>query len=255
MVAKSTYTYRTIRFIILPLGLLALAASAFNNSYVLAFIGLGLTFWGSLLLYMSRSKYVKLEILNAAVSSALVNLEKMLANAGSSEKGVYLPPKNLRDYTSSLVFVPSKPSKPLPKQEETSIETLNSKNPEGLFLAPPGLALSKLFEKKLQKPFTEIDLDYLQRDLPRLFDELEITKAMFIKVEGSIVTVELKNHIFEDVCQETRKLKRTHETVGCHLSSAIACALAKSTGKPIIIEKETQDQKETTIIQYRILEE
>jgi hydroxymethylpyrimidine/phosphomethylpyrimidine kinase len=63
------------------------------------------------------------------------------------------------------------------------------------------------------------------------------------------------NHVFEGLCKETRKLERTHETVGCPLSSAIACALAKATGKPITIEKELQDPDGSTRIQYRLLED
>jgi hypothetical protein len=257
MPAVSAYRFssRVFQHVMLAVGLLALAASAFIDSYMLAFIGLGLTFWGTLLLNISGSKYVKLEILTATASSALVDLEKVLLATGSKEKGIYLPPKNLTDYTSSLVFIPSKPSESLPEQKGTDGETLCSENSGGTLLTPPGLGLSRLFEKKLGKQFTEIDLSHLQRDLPRLFDELEITKNMFIQAEGNNVTVEVKNHIFRDLCQETRKLKKTHETVGCPLASAIACALAKSTGKPVTIENETEDQEDTTRIQYKILEE
>ena len=45
--------------------MIALTASAFYASSILAFIGLGLTFWGALLLYITPTKYVKLELLNA----------------------------------------------------------------------------------------------------------------------------------------------------------------------------------------------
>jgi adenine/guanine phosphoribosyltransferase-like PRPP-binding protein len=65
----------------------------------------------------------------------------------------------------------------------------------------------------------------------------------------------MKNHVFEDLCEETRKLKRTHETVGCPLSSALACVLAKATGKPVTIEKEEKLPDETTQIQYTVLED
>lgn len=78
---------------------------------------------------------------------------------------------------------------------------------------------------------------------------------MAIEIEGSIVKVQVKNHVFKDLCDETRKLKRTHETVGCPLSSALACALAKVTGKPVTIEKEETTTDETTSIEYKILED
>jgi len=221
----------------LALGIISLIASSFSSSYVLAFIGLGLTFWGALLLYVTPSKYVKLELLNSTASSSLVNIERILSTTESDLKGIYLPPRNLTDYTSSLIFIPAKPNEPFPKTEETSKTQLHSKNPSGTFVTPPGLALSKLFEKKLEKPFTETDLKGIQKELPRLFEELQITKKMNIQSEGDTVTIEVTNHIFKDLCQETRKLPKTHEKVGCPLSSAIACALAKTTGKPVTIEE------------------
>jgi hypothetical protein len=63
------------------------------------------------------------------------------------------------------------------------------------------------------------------------------------------------NHIFKDLCEQTRKLPRTHEKVGCPLSSAIACALAKVAGKPVIIERELQNLDGTTRTTFRLLEE
>jgi hypothetical protein len=222
---------------------------------VLAFIGLGLTFWGTLFLYLKPTKYVKLELLNATSSSTLVNIEKILTNSETNLKGVYLPPNRLEDYTSSLIFIPAKPNQPLPTVKETNPRQLQSENPKGLLITPPGLALSKLLEKEIKKPFTETSLEDLQRQLPKLLEELQITKNTTVQTEGNTVIIEMKNHIFEHLCEETRKLKRTHETVGCPLSSALACVLAKATGKPVTIEKEETLPDETTQIQYTVLED
>jgi len=252
---KVVNAYKLIPYAILALGLICLPASAFSNSYPLAFIGLGLTFWGALLIYLTPLKHVRLELLTATATSTLSDVERILASTGSNAKGIYLPPKRLKNYESSLVFIPSKPGETLPKPEETSDEKLHSQNPGGLFLTPPGLALSKLFERKLGRSFTETDLNAVQRDLPKLFDELEITKNMIIQVEGNLVSIETGSHIFKDLCAETRQLPKTHETVGCPLSSAIACVLAKASGKPVTIEKEMQNLDGSTRIQYRLLEE
>jgi hypothetical protein len=137
------------------------------------------------------------------------------------------------------VYIPSKNDKALPKLEEISEEKLFSENPEGLFITPHGLALSKLFEKELGTSFTKTDINYIQNNLPKLLiEDLEIAEDVEIEAE------------------ETRKLPKTHEALGCPLTSAIACALAKTTGKPITIEKEEQvEDGKTTKIQYRILED
>jgi len=251
------FSTRIVATSLLILGLIALASSAFYNSSILAFIGLGLTFWGALLFYITPTKYVKMELLNAVAPSTLANIEKILSSSKLNDKGIYLPPKYLRDFESSLVFIPSKNNKTLPKPEEIDEEKLFSKNPDGLLLTPPGLALSKLFEKELGTSFTRTDINYIQNNLPKLLiEEMEIAENVEVEVKDDLITIEITNHIFNEICKETRKLQKTHESIGCPLSSAIACALAKATGKPITIEKEEQSPHgKTTKIQYRILEE
>jgi len=244
-----------IPFLMLLLGLVSLLMSFLFGSYILAFIGLGLTFWGALFLYIKPRKYVMLELLTSTSLSTLANIEKMLENVKASSQGIYLPPKRLQDYTSSLVFVPTKPDQALPTTKETNPKELETQNPAGLLITPPGLALSKLFEKELKKPFTETRLEDLQTQLPKLFDELQITKHLNIQLQDSIITVRITNHVFEDLCNETAKLELTHKILGCPISSAFACVFAKATGKPIVIEKEETLPDETTQIQYTVLED
>jgi hypothetical protein len=254
-IVVEVYARDVVPYILLLLGLASLLSSAFYSSYVLAFIGLGLTFWGALFLYVKYTKYVKLELLNAASSSGLYNIERILATTKTGLKGIYLPPKNLQDYTSSVVFIPTEPDQPLPTSVETDPQKLESKNSVGLLLTPPGLALSKLFEKELKQPFTETSLEDLQTQLPKLFDELQITKSLTVQPEDASIVVEMRNHVFEDLCNETAKLERTHKTVGCPLASALACAFAKATGKPIVIEKEETGPNVKTTIHYKVLED
>lgn len=244
-----------VSFLMLLLGLISLLSSMFVNSYILAFIGLGLTFWGALFLYIEPAKHVKLEIFNASSISTIMNIEKILANNNAGLLGVYLPPKRLQDYTSSLVYVPRKQDQALPTREETPPWKLRSKDPAGLLITPPGLALSKLFEKKLKKTFAETEFEDLQTQLPKLLDELRITKNLRIQEEGNLIIVKIRKHIFEDLCLETTRFERTHKTVGCILSSALACAFAKATGKPLAIEKEEIDSDRTTTIHYKMLED
>jgi len=247
---------KVIALMMLVLGLVSLLGSVLYSSYVAAFIGLGLSFWGALLLYIIPSKHVRLDLFTAAASSSLADIQKVLVDSASVSvpRGVYLPPKLLKDYRSSLVFVPSSTSTRLPKREEVDEENLRSKSPAGIYLTPPGLALSRLFEKELNVSFTETDLDYLQRELPKLFEKLEISKNTTVETVGATVIVTVSNHIFRALCEETSKLKRTHEAVGCPLSSALACALAKATGKPVIIEKEETTPDQSTTIRYIVLE-
>ena len=251
----SIENYDLIPFSMLFLGSIALILSVLSSSYISAFIGMALTFWGALFFYIKPKKYVKLELLEAASISALTNMEKILIEAKANSKGVYLPPGHLQDPASSLIFVSTKANQLLPTIEESSLGKLKSKNPSGLFITPPGLELSKLFEKQLKHTFTETSLVDLQKDLPRLFDDLQITKNLSIQAENNTISVAIGNHVFKDLCEETAKLELTHRTIGCALSSAFACAFAKATGKPVAIETEETSQDGKTLIQYRVLED
>lgn len=246
---------RLASLFLLALGIFALAFSIVYASSVLAFIGLGLILWGALLLYITPSKHVSLELLNAMATPYLTNIEKIMNAYDLEEKGVYLPPKYLENSESILVFIPSKGDQTLPKLEEVDEEKLHPENPNGVLLSPPGIALSKLFEKTLGTSFTRTDLNYIQNNLPKLLiEEMEIAENVDLKTENNTITMETTNYIFEKICQEARKLRKTHRALGCPLSSAIACAIAKATGKPVIIESnDLSADGRTSKINYRVL--
>jgi hypothetical protein len=247
---------KMIAWTILATGIMSLVISVFFFSSPLAIIGLTLTFWGAVLLYITPSRHVSVEIMTTAISSTLANIEKVINDLSLRGKGVYLPPRYLKDFESSLVFVPLKINQRLLTCEEVSEDKLRSNNPEGIFLVPPGLALSKLFEKDLETSFTRRDLNFVREKLPSLLvEDMEIAEKVEIEIHDNMISVELRNHIFDKICQETRRLPKTHEQVGCLLSSAIACVFAKAVGEPVTIEKEelSSDEK-TTNIQFRVLE-
>lgn len=246
-----------IIFAMLTIGVVLVVTSGFYVSSFLAILGVAIVFWGGILLYITPSKHVPLTLLNAASISNISNTERILSEANLTEKGRYLPPKYLRDFESSLVFIPEKPSRPLPKPEDIAEDEPLRPNRGGFFLTPPGLPLSKLFEKELKISFTKTDLNYVQQRLPKLLIEnLEIAETAEMQIQNDGITVEITGNILNEVCQETRKLPRTHVSVGCLLSSAIACVLAKATGKAVTIQKEEDSSDgKTTTIQYQIIGE
>jgi len=254
---KRMASERITGYILALVGILALVLSIAYVSSILAFIGLGLTFWGALLLYLKNERYVKTRLLDSTALSSLENLSKIIKELDYKGRAVYLPPKYLRDFKSGLVYIPKKEETEIPSVEEVSEEKTFSKNPQGIFLTPPGLNLTHLFEKELETDFVKTDLPYLQKNMPKLFIEnLEIAQDSQIETQNSIVNVEITGSVYKDFCTETRKLQNICGSIGCPLCSAIACALAMAVGKPIIIEKdETSEDNKTITIQYRILEE
>lgn len=249
----------------IALGAATLLISTFYTSSFLAILGFALIFWGTILLYTTPTKPVFYELLSAAAEPSAANIERILTEYNLSQKGIYLPPTSsnaglsnrwslLQNTESSLVFIPETPNLPLPKTEENIAKSKTSGN-GGIYITPPGQGLCKIFEQQAGKSFIKIDLRQFQSILPKiLIKELELAETVDIQTEENIITIEITKSVLDQICKETNNQPRTHKQLGCLLTSAIACALAKVTGEPITIQNENRDPQTKTIqIQYQIM--
>lgn len=243
-----------IILIMLSLGSGIVIASKLYTSSFFAIFGLAIIFWGAILLYLTPSKHVPLTLLNASTEAAVSNIERVISDLDLDQKGIYLPPDNLRNIDFSLVFIPKTSKTPLPSLEESD-KRFFAKEKNGMFFTAPGSALSNLFEKELGFSFTKTDLSQIQDRLPKLLvEDLELAQDAEICIEENTVILKVSKNILDEICRQTDFQPKTHKQVGCLFSSAVACALAKATGKPVIIQNETRNaQTETTVIEYRIL--
>lgn len=241
---------------LLCLGAAALIASIIYTSQILAFIGLGLVFWGIILTYIQTEEYVKETLLDKTALSSLAAINQIIQELDYKGNAIYLPPKYYKDPETSRAYIPKqKDGKlPTPEQIQEQENKIFIENPKGMLLTPPGSELTKLFEKTLETSFTRINLQYLQQKLPTLFiEDLEIAQNFEVETENNKVHVKIENSSYKNLTKEVANL---HSSLGCPISSAIACALAKATGKPILIENQkTSEDGKTIEIEYRVLEE
>ncbi len=240
--------------LMLSFGVIIVVISMLYISSVLAISGVALVFWGIILLYFTPIKHVPLTLLNAVAFSANSNIERALAEANFSSKGRYLPPAQLRDLESSLLVIPKYPEQDLPTLGELAGQKIFTESDNFLLLTPPGFGLSILFEKEAGTSFTKADLDFVQRKLPEiLVEDMALAQTADLKVRNNTMTLELKGSVLQAICNEARTLLRTHTQVGCLLSSAVACVLAKSSGKVVTIEKdELSEDGKTTIMEFKL---
>lgn len=259
------------------LGIAALIVSIIYTSSVLAFIGLGMTFWGVILSYIHSDEYVKVSLLSATATPVLSTLNQTLGELDYNGKPVYLPPKYLNDPDESKVYIPKLTNSKLPTPEQ--IQKLeshpHSRDEQGLLLTPPGAELARLFEKTLGTTFTRTDLNYLVRNMPKLVVEgLEIAKDLEITSETakpvahsesfptqhqerlSQIQVKITDSIYDETDKQVDQMTRIHGSIGCPLASALACAIAKSAGNPTIIaDEKTSDDGRTREVDYYTYEE
>jgi len=242
----------------LGLGAVGLIASIFYTSQILAFIGLGLVFWGVIILYIQTEEYVKRSLLDTTTLPSLETLNKILQELDYKGKAVYLPPKYLSDPEANKAYIPKQKEGKLPVPEQTQKQEtkLFLENPNGLLLTPPGAELTRLFEKTLETNFTRTDLQYLQQNMPKLFiEDLEIAQNFDLEIKNNKIHVKIENSAYKNLNKEAENLSNLYTSLGSPISSAIACALAKASGKPIIIERQRISEDGKTIeIEYQILE-
>lgn len=252
-----------IGFILLAVGALTLAGSVLGTSTVLAFIGLGLTFWGALFLFARPIKFVRSTLLDSTAISSYTTLDRMTQDLNYKGKPIYIPPypkkaylpEYLKGLKEMIVFIPANDILTMPTIEEMAKKQFLLKNPKGICIAPPGYGLVNLFEKELKTDFTQIDLERLYSSLPTIIvKNLELAEELEINPENDLTHTKIVDSAYKDLYSLERSLKSIH-SIGCPLTSAIACALAKTIAKPVTIVRDAVSPDLRTIeIWYKTLE-
>lgn len=252
-----------IGFVLLTLGALTLIVSVLDNSTVLAFIGLGLTFWGALFLFARPMKFVRGTLLDSTAISSYTTIDRILKDLNIKGKPVYIPPypkeaylpEYLKGLKEMVVFIPAQDVTTMPTIEEMAKKQFMIKNPKGICIAPPGYGLINLFEKELRSEFTSMNLESLFDSLPSIIvKNLELAKELEIALEHELIHSKITGSAYNDLYSGEQGLKSIH-TIGCPLASAIACALAKTTGKTVAIAKDTASPDLKIVdVWYQILE-
>jgi len=225
-------------------GVAALIFSILEDSQILAFIGLGLTFWGALFLFIKPVRYVKGELLHSTSLSSYLTVDRIIKDLKFKGKSYYIPPypkdvylpEYLKGLKEMTVFISASRGSSIPSIEEMAKSKFLLKNPNGICISPPGLGLLIQFERELGTDLTKMDLDSFLEALPPLITEnIHLAKQADIKRKNGKLMLRMFNSIYSDLYTK-EKLKSVY-LLGCPLVSAIACAIAKSSGKVVTIDK------------------
>ncbi|MBO3804045.1 MAG: hypothetical protein JTT11_09310 [Candidatus Brockarchaeota archaeon] len=230
------------------LGFASLAASVLYESSILAFIGLGLSFWGALLLFARPSHYVRSEVLESGIRAHYLSLQRLLDHLGYEGRPVYVPPRRLEDVKGGSVFIAAEGV----KNEEGafppdfSTRDFITPNPHGVNVVPPGLGIANLLEEEMGRNFSSMDLGYLAQNLPAaLVEGFEFAEGVEIEEAGGSVAVKIRNSIFEFFYREG--MDKRLGGIGCPLVSSIALALARATGQPVVVSDAKLDPESGTV--------
>jgi len=261
----------------LLLGTISLIAAISYDSLILAFIGLGLAFWGAILLYIRPEEYTRKALLEAALSPSLTTLNQMIQELGYKGDTTYLPPKYFKNPETTKLYISKYKNGTLPTPEQTQLyeDQHITRTTQGMLLTPPGIQLAELLEKSLGKSFTRTDLKNLQQNLPKLFMEnLEIAENLELQAENdttqnkedhqaspaqtknTTIHAKITRPIYGTTLKEAEEPSQTAAPIGCPVCSAIAIAITKATGKPVrITETKSSEDINTVEASYEIIEE
>lgn len=220
-------------------GTAALALSIAFTYSILAFVGLGLLFWGITLTYIRTEDYTKKVLLDAATASSAATLDRIIDELGYKGRPIYLPPEYLEDPEEYRAFISRRDGKrlPTPEQIHEQADRIMIANPEGMLITPLGAELAKLFETTLQTSFARVDLHWLQQNMPKLFvEDLEIAREFELEITGEKIFAKMKSPALDRPLQ-----------------SAIACALAKASGKPITLDDQQTTRDGKIVIEYTVI--
>ena len=237
---------------IILLGAITIITSTLFVSSFFAIVGFSLIFWGAILLYIIPTKSNLALLVSAAAQAASTSVERILIQKGLVQKGVYLSidfinsnPGIFKKLTSiektesTIIFVPEETN----PSEDTSY-ALGVSIKDGAYFIPPGGALCTIFEQQIGKSFSYVSLKEFGATMENvLIKRLKLGESTNFQIDENTVKIEIVKSLFEKTCQETDNQPKTHKQIGCLLSSAIACALAKVVGQPVIIKNETRNLK------------
>lgn len=129
-------------------GILSLIFAIHEDSQVLAFIGLGLTFWGGLFLLIKPSNYVKGSILDASLTSTYTTIDRIITEMKIKGRGYYIPPApkgylptHLKGLKETIVFISANTQDSFPALDDLAKSKFIMQNPKGICISPPGLGL------------------------------------------------------------------------------------------------------------------
>jgi hypothetical protein len=225
-------------------GVLALVVSIVTDSQVLAFIGLGLTFWGALFFLVQPTKLVQGSLLDATAATSYRTIDRIMGNLRYEgecwcippyPKQAYLP-EHLKGLKEMIVFIAANGSPGLPSIEEIANKRFLLQNPKGISITAPGAGLLEQFEEETKLDPTQTDLQTLCETLPQqILENFQLAKEIEMTPENDTVKLRITSSIFRSLYAE-EDLKSVHK-LGCPLISALACAVAKTAGRAVAIKE------------------
>jgi hypothetical protein len=246
-----------IAYVLLALGLILLALALVHSHNISAFIGIALTFWGSLLLYVRPTQYIRKELLETSIQEYMNNIENLLNILEFKGTPTYISPGTLPGLRNVMIVITKSDTSQIPSDEQLTTNNIIIENPPAIVIKPPGSELTKLIENEFKIIFSSITITHLLDRLEKILTEdFEIAKTFKIEYNepSSTFQIIMSETIFDKNIEQIKQ-KKTSKHIGDPLISSIACMITLVTHKKIQIKNiETDEALKETTVTYEIRE-
>jgi hypothetical protein len=204
--------------------------------------------WGALFYLVRPVTYVRGNLLSTTATTLYQTVDRITKDLDIKGKAIYVPPysreanlpQRLKGLKETIVFLSKDTDQVSPPIEEMATGKFVTKNPKGIILIPPGSSYLDQIEKLFRTDITKMTLEDLCTTLPQLIlEKLQLAKDIEMKVENNRIHLKTTDSVYKNLYQEEDL--RIVKLLGDPLTSAIACTIAKATGKQLTIETITSD--------------
>ncbi|MCL2477523.1 hypothetical protein [Candidatus Bathycorpusculum sp.] len=231
--------------IFLAAGGFLLFFSFLSEMQIPAFVGLGLTFWGAIFALTRSGNYVDSRLLDSSAQVTYATIDRMVNELKYSGYGYYIPayPKDvaLPDYLKNLreptVFI-SDSFDGKPSLDELAQNKFISTQTRGVFVTSPGAGIMAQIEQQLRLDLSKISLDELADIFPKfLAERLNLAKSANLVLTAQGAEFRARGLVYESL-YNPQSNPRSRSLLGCPVVSAVASALAKTSGKTVVISEQ-----------------
>ncbi len=226
-------------------GITLFVVSIFSSEQIVSLIGLGLTFWGALFLLIPPPKQIESSYLVTSSLPGYMSIDRMLNSLLHKNEAYNIPPcpsnvslpQHLKGLKDTVTFIPAIYTDGIAEIEDIAKGKFLIDKPKGFLITSPGVSILDKIEKKQKTDFTKIPPSELDEILPVSFSLLYLAEEIEVTTTSeNEVRISIRDSLYKNLYNPKYDLKSI-KLLGCPLVNAAACAIAKSTGNPTMIQQ------------------
>ncbi len=220
------------------IGAVCLIISYLTSSTILTFIGLGLTLWGLLLIYVTQPSSIPRRVFDVLSFSMMKSIDAIVDELYHGDGVVHFYHANRNGLAQGYIYFTHRSNGVVRNYVHLNSQEISQNDSSGTSILSPSQGLLDLFEKELNVNLAKIDFPFLERTLPDiLVEELKLVDYFLIEANDDTFAIRFSGEPSVHLCKLINEKSKIGYRIGCPVCSVLALALSKFTGRPIRIKQ------------------